>query len=72
MWEGAFYGLANFIMGLIVFAIIATCLILGGFVYFGWEYFHKKEIVSKVRITPEIKLTTDGKRIDTLFVYKSH
>jgi len=38
---------------------------------FGWEYFHKKEIVSNVRLTPEIKLRTDGKKIDTLFIYKS-
>lgn len=31
----------------------------------------KTEITTKVKITPEWKLITDGKKIDTIFIYKA-
>lgn len=51
----------------IAFGIIA--LSSGG--YITYKFFTKKVIESKTRITPQIKLTTDGYKVDTLFIYKS-
>jgi hypothetical protein len=46
---------------------IAVCLFFGVKAIF---FPKKKEIVSKTLIVPEIRLHTDGKKIDTLYVYR--
>ena len=44
--------------------------LLGSYVTFDW--FKSDTIKSSKRINPEIQLTTDGKKVDTLFIYKAH
>lgn len=47
---------------------ISGMILLGGYITFDW--FKGKNIESPKRITPEIRLTTDGKKVDTLYIYK--
>jgi hypothetical protein len=55
--------------GFITLAIIT--FVVGGIIVGGiWHFADKDYIESKTIITPEIKLTTDGKKIDTLYIYK--
>lgn len=49
------------IAGLVVGALIVGSI---------WFFTHDNNIESKKPITPEIKLTTDGKVVDTIYVYK--
>jgi hypothetical protein len=52
----------------IAIAGIIGVFLLGGYLTFDWV---KGDILeSKKRIVPEIRLTTDGKKVDTLFIYK--
>lgn len=44
--------------------------LLGSYVTFDW--FTGDTIKSPKRINPEIQLTTDGKKVDTVFIYKAH
>lgn len=60
-------GLAEAFGCLIVIGIIGICGFLG---CGGYLLFSAKEIESKVLITPEVRLTTDGKNVDTLYIYK--
>jgi hypothetical protein len=52
---------------LAIIGIIGT-ISFGG--YLGYDYFKEETIESPKRINPEIKLTTDGKKVETLFIYK--
>lgn len=63
--EGIGSGFAQVFFG---FAIVVA-LIFGGIVFGVTKFFQKKEIVTKTLITPKIRLTTDGKTVDTLYVY---
>lgn len=65
-------GLGQAIGCLITIAIagIALTVIFGGYTVF--NIFSDSVVKSPKRIAPEIKLTTDGKRVDTLFIYKAH
>ena len=69
MFNGVVEGIINMLMIGIISCILLICFI-GYFVYD--KFIGKKEIKieSKVLIVPEIKLTTDGKTIDTIYVYK--
>lgn len=46
---------------------ILFCLFIGVKTIF---FPKKKEIVSKTRLIPEIRLKTDGKKVDTFYVYR--
>lgn len=48
-------------------ACIAIALLMFGGILFFTE---RGVIESPTKITPEIRLTTDGKKIDTIYVYK--
>ena len=63
-------GLGKAIGCLFTMAIIGVIgmILLGGYITFDW--FKEDVIESPKRLTPEIKLTTDGKKIDTLYIYK--
>ena len=69
MWSGIGNAIGELLMwGAISF--ICAVLLLGYFVY---DVFIKKDttkIESRVLITPTIKLTTDGKTIDTIYIYQ--
>lgn len=49
-------------------AAVVGVLLLGGYITFDW--FKGDVIESPKRLTPEIRLTTDGKKVDTLYIYK--
>lgn len=55
-------------LGLLILGWVAGLIVAGGLALncFGG----KKEITTRVKITPEWRLVTDGKKIDTLFIYK--
>lgn len=61
-------GIGEAIGCVIVMAIAVTAVVVLGGSYF---IFSSDEIVSKKPITPEIRLVTDGKKVDTLYVYKN-
>jgi hypothetical protein len=52
----------------IAVAGVIGVFLLGSYVTLDW--FNGDIIESPKRIIPEIKLTTDGKKVDTLFIYK--
>lgn len=57
----------SFLFGLTIIGIVGIIL-LGSYITFDW--FKGKQIESPKKLVPEIKLTTDGKKIDTLYIYK--
>ena len=63
-------GIGNAIVGgfitMVVIAVIITIAIMGSI----WYSTSPSEIKSEKRLTPTIELTTDGKTVDTLFIYK--
>ena len=63
-------GIGQAIGCLITIAIVGIIgvILLGGYLTFDW--FKGDLIESQKRIVPEIRLTTDGKKVDTLFIYK--
>lgn len=63
-------GLGQAIGCLFTIAIVGLIgiVLLGGYITFDW--FKGDIIESPKRLTPEIKLTTDGKKVDTLYIYK--
>jgi hypothetical protein len=63
-------GIGQAIGCLVTIAVIGIIATLGFTGYFTWDYFKEKSIESTKRITPEIQLTTDGKKVDTVFIYK--
>lgn len=63
-------GLAAFFNGIItVLVVIFITAIVMSVLYIG-EINKDHSIKSKRRIIPEVRLTTDGRRIDTIFIYK--
>jgi hypothetical protein len=63
-------GLGKAIGCLFAIAIIGIIGIIGFTGYFTWDFFEEESIESPKRIIPEIKLTTDGKKVDTVFIYR--
>jgi hypothetical protein len=66
--EEVFGGLFKFVVTIIIFVFFvagALGVFLGNTIWGNSEF-----IESKTKIEPAIKLTTDGKKIDTLYVYK--
>lgn len=55
---------------LITIAIVGIIAIVGYTGYFIYDKTGTQTFESKVIIQPEIKLVTDGKKIDTIYVYK--
>ncbi len=50
--------------------VIVACLIIGAIASFGGRAVYKTDsIESTHRIEPELRLVTDGKKVDTLFIY---
>jgi hypothetical protein len=64
--------IANGLTGLFRVAVVGVIAILVLVVLGVKALFFKKrtEIVSKTLIVPEIRFKTDGKKIDTLYVYR--
>lgn len=50
--------------------VFVVALLFGGIVYGVTKFFQKKEIMVSKPIVPEMMLTTDGKKIDTIYVYR--
>lgn len=57
----------GFLVTIAIAAIIGVFL-LGSYVTF--DFFSGDIVKSSKRINPEIELTTDGKKVDTLFIYR--
>lgn len=64
-------GLGQAIGCLFWVAALALIISLGAGSYVAYDFFSTEKIESPNKIEPEIKLTTDGKKIDTIYVYKS-
>ena len=64
--EGIGAGFAQVFYG----AIIIVALIFGGIVFGVTKLFQKKEMITSKPILPERRLVTDGKKVDTVYVYK--
>jgi uncharacterized protein YpmB len=63
-------GIGQAIGCLVTIAIVGVIgvILLGGYLTFDLV---KEDILeSKKRLIPEIRLTTDGKKVDTLYIYK--
>lgn len=58
-------GLATILFIAMLLAFIVGSAIIGGI----WFFTKKNYIESRTLITPEIQLTTDGKTVDTLYIY---
>ncbi len=54
--------------GCMIGTIVICVICIVGFVCY--LVFSRDEIVTKKPIVPEIRLVTDGKKVDTLYVYK--
>ena len=63
-------GLVEAFRCLITIAIVGIIAIVGYTGYFIYDKTGTQTFESKVIIKPEIKLETDGKKIDTIYVYK--
>ena len=61
-----FSGLFEAFFRVILFAVLAVGLAIG----LTWYLCKSDKIESKTRIVPEMKLVTDGKTVDTVFIYK--
>jgi len=55
------------LVNLFIRVIIIVFVITGGISLF---IFKKNYIKTKARIEPELLLTTDGKKIDTIYIYR--
>ncbi len=67
--DGAmFKGLGT--MLLVGFIAVVIVIIMGGYGLYRVIFPKEKKIESKELIVPEIKLVTDGKTIDTVYIYK--
>ena len=54
---------------------IAVAGVIGVFLlssYLTFDWYKGDTIKSSKRINPEIQLTTDGKKVDTVFIYKAY
>lgn len=57
--------------GMIKLALVGA-IIIGFVIFFVTKATYKtNKVESKTLITPEIRLTTDGKTVDTVYVYKT-
>ena len=63
-------GLGEALGCLATIAIVGIIAIVGYTGYFIYDKTGTQTLESKVIIQPEIKLETDGKKIDTIYVYK--
>ena len=54
----------------LIMLIVFVAIIVGGAVWGIGKLTQPKEYVFKKRLVPELRLTTDGKKVDTVFVYK--
>lgn len=52
----------------LLFVVVAVAAIVAVISWVFWD--NSEEIESKTLIVPEIRLETDGKKIDTIYVYK--
>lgn len=68
MYSNAFKGVftALFVGGIIVATVVCGV----GFIIYRLTHGNKDTYESKTILVPEIKLHTDGKVIDTIYVYK--
>lgn len=65
--EGMFSGLAAMLFcGFVAFALL---ILLGGYTVYD-KVFADDCIKSKTIIIPEKRLTTDGKKVDTIYIYR--
>ena len=52
--------------------LVVVIIVVAGITWFTGRWVYKKDYIeSKVRLTPNIKLTTDGVKVDTIFIYKA-
>lgn len=63
-------GIGDALGCLFAVAVMGVTLTIVFSVYYIYDSFRVKTYESKAIIQPEIKLETDGKKIDTLYVYK--
>ena len=63
-------GLGRAIGCLFWVAGLALIFSIGAGSYVAYDFFSTEKIESPKKIEPEIKLTTDGKVVDTIYVYK--
>lgn len=67
--SGMFKGLGELIIGLFVVALLSVLSLIGLGVYF---LFAPDKVVSERPITPELKITVENNRIDTLYIYEAN
>lgn len=63
-------GIGKMFGSLILIALIGAVSIISWVVYIIYGIFTDVEIRSTYKIRPSIELTTDGKEIDTIYIYK--
>lgn len=61
-------GIASAFVTIALIALFIGTIITGSI----WYFTSDDTIESKTIITPEIKLTTDGKKIDTIYIYRNN
>ena len=57
---------------ILLYAILIALVFGGGATFFITKWAYDKPIRSKVRLVPIIELVTDGKTVDTIFIYQSN
>ena len=62
--------LGQILAGLFVIAILGIVSFIGFSIYIFYDKSGEQIYESKIIVQPEIKLETDGKKIDTIYVYK--
>ncbi len=64
-------GLGDAIGNMLIFGVISfsTLLVLGGYSIYDY-FFMEDEYEVSAPIKPELRLVTDGKTVDTVYVYK--
>lgn len=67
---GMFKGLGEFIMGVTIIAVVSVVAWVGYGIYCLFGGGGDEEFVSQEKIVPEMRFVTDGKVIDTVYVYK--
>jgi hypothetical protein len=50
--------------------MLSIILIIGIIVYSGYKWVSDTTIESKELVKPDYRITTDGKEIDTIYIYK--
>jgi len=63
--------LREVLLTIILYAILIALVFGGGATFFITKWAYDKPIRSKVRLVPSIELVTDGKTVDTIFIYQS-